>query len=186
MSTTPMRGTPPSQSTPAPRTPKSRTGDRHGWLILISVLVIALDRVTKIWVGRHIELGSGIPVIPHIFRISHVMNSGAAFSLFGDSSSPNRVRWFLIGFSLLAAVAVAGFLVNLGRRFTGTTVALALILGGALGNVYDRIRYGYVTDFLEVHIVHYHWPDFNIADSAICIGAILIVLDSLRPRREGE
>ncbi len=70
-------------------------------------------------------------------------------------------------------------LLRIGRRFTGTTIALALILGGTIGNVWDRLRYGLVTDFLEVHIVHYHWPDFNVADSAIVIGGILLVLDAL-------
>ena len=86
----------------------------------------------------------------------------------------------LLAFSLLAAVLVLIFLVRLGRRMTTTSVALALILGGALGNAYDRWRFGYVIDFLEVHIVHYHWPDFNVADSAIVIGGMLLLLDALR------
>jgi len=100
-------------------------------------------------------------------------------SLFNDSSSPARVRWLLLIFSLLAAVAVLVALVKLGRRMTATTVALALILGGALGNAWDRLRFGYVIDFLEVHIIHYHWPDFNVADSAIVVGGILLVFDAL-------
>jgi len=79
----------------------------------------------------------------------------------------------------LAAVAVLVALLKLGRRVTATTVALALILGGALGNAWDRIRFGYVIDFLEVHIIHYHWPDFNVADSAIVVGGILLFFDAL-------
>jgi signal peptidase II len=71
----------------------------------------------------------------------------------------------------------------MGNRITLTTVSLALILGGALGNVHDRIAYGSVIDFIEVHIVHYHWPDFNVADSSVVIGACLLFLDSLRPRQ---
>lgn len=165
----------------------SRGGSRLPWLLLISLGVLALDRWTKTWVAQHIELGHGVPVIPNVFRITHVLNDGAAFSLFSESASPEHVRWGLIAFSTVAALAVLIALVRLGRRFTLTTIALALVLGGAIGNDYDRIRFAYVIDFLEVHIVHYHWPDFNIADSAIVTGACLLLLDSLLPRkRESE
>jgi len=160
-----------------------RRGSSLPWLLLISFVVVVLDRWTKWWVTRHIELGSAIPVIPKVFRITHVLNDGAAFSLFSDSASPEHVRWVLIGFSTLAAVAVLIALVKMGRRFTLTTVALALVLGGAIGNDYDRIRFASVVDFLEVHIVHYHWPDFNVADSAIVAGACLLLLDALWPRK---
>src|SRR5580704_887200 len=107
-----------------------------------------------------------------------------AFSLFNDSSSPERVRWLLLIFSLVAAIAVLIALVKLGRRVTATSVGLALILGGALGNAYDRLRFGYVIDFLEVHIIHYHWPDFNVADSAIVVGGILLLFDALFSGKE--
>jgi signal peptidase II len=90
----------------------------------------------------------------------------------------------LVGFSLIAAVIVSIVLVRIGRRITATTFGLALILGGAIGNVWDRIRTGAVIDFLEIHIVHYHWPDFNVADSCIVIGGILLVLHSLVAARE--
>ncbi|MGI8770234.1 MAG: signal peptidase II [Acidobacteriaceae bacterium] len=160
--------------------PRRSSRDWRGTLIALSMFILLLDRVTKKLIERYVPVDGAIPVIPHIFRISHVENAGAAFSLFGNSPSPGRVRWLLIGFSLLAAVVVLGFLIKLGRRLTPMTVALALILGGAIGNAYDRIRYGYVIDFVEVHIIHYHWPDFNVADSAIVIGGILLVLDSLR------
>jgi signal peptidase II len=160
--------------------------DRRGWLLLIAAFIIALDRWTKILVARHIAEGDTITVIPGWFRISHVLNPGAAFSLFSDSPSPDRTRWMLTIFSLIAALVVLAFILKAGRRITLTTVALALVLGGALGNVWDRIRYGVVTDFLEVHLHFgnwsYHWPDFNIADSAIVCGAILILIDSLWPK----
>ena len=158
-------------------------GSRLPWLLLISGIVVALDRWSKWWVTHHIELGSAIPVIPKVFRISHVLNDGAAFSLFSDSASPEHVRWVLIGFSTLAAAAVLIALVKMGRAFTLTTVALALVLGGAIGNDYDRIRFASVVDFLEVHIVHYHWPDFNVADSAIVVGACLLLLEMLKPQK---
>ena len=157
----------------------SRVRDWRPWLLAISALVIALDRITKHWVSRHIVEGDAISVIPGIFRISHVENSGAAFSMFTDLPNPERTRWMLTAFSLLAAVVVLVVLFRVGRRFSLTALSMALVLGGAIGNVWDRIRYGMVVDFLEVHIVHYHWPDFNVADSAIVIGGILLLLDAL-------
>lgn len=156
---------------------------RLPWLLLISAAIIAADRLTKTWVAAHIPLASAIPVVPRVLRISHWLNEGAAFSLFADSTSPHTVRWTLIGFSLLAAVGVLIAMARLGQRFNLTTVALALILGGALGNVHDRIVYGSVVDFIEVHIFSYHWPDFNVADSAIVTGACLLLLDSLLPKK---
>lgn len=158
--------------------------DSRGWLLMVSVLVVAADRITKWLAATRIELGDNLQVIPHIFAISHVENPGAAFSLFNDSSSPVRVRWMLLAFSLLAAVAVLVALMRLGRKINATSVALALILGGALGNAYDRMRFGYVIDFLEVHIVRYHWPDFNVADSAIVVGGILLLFDAFFTNKE--
>jgi signal peptidase II len=163
---------------------------RLPWLLLISVLVFIADRLTKIWVSHHVVLGGAIPIIPRVLRITHWTNDGAAFSLFADSASPHAVRWSLIAFTLLASLAVLIALIRLGSRITLTTVALALILGGALGNVHDRIFYGSVVDFIEVHINiyhwHYHWPDFNVADSSVVSGACLLFLDSLLPRKKSE
>ena len=157
---------------------------RLHWLLLISALVLVADRLTKIWVGNHVPIGGGIPLIPHVLRISHWTNDGAAFSLFADSASPHTVRWVLIGFSLVAVLVVLIAMIRLGSRFTLTTVALALVFAGALGNVHDRIAYGSVVDFIEVHIFTYHWPDFNVADSSIVVGACLLMLDSLLPHKE--
>jgi signal peptidase II len=156
---------------------------RLPWLLAISAIIFLADRLTKIWVAKHIRLGGAIPVIPHVLRITHWTNEGAAFSLFADSASPHTVRWVLIGFSLLAALVVLIAMFKLGNRFTLTTVALALVLAGAIGNVHDRILYGSVVDFIEVHIFHYHWPDFNIADSSVVTGACLLLLDSFLPKR---
>jgi signal peptidase II len=160
------------------------TRDYRGWLLLLALLVFVADRVTKWLAAARIELGSHVIVIAHVFAISHVENDGAAFSLFNDSSSPARVRWMLLTFSLIAAIAVLVALMKLGRKLDATTVALALILGGALGNAYDRLRFGHVIDFLDVHIIHYHWPDFNVADSAIVVGGILLVLHALFPGKQ--
>ena len=159
---------------PAPR--------RLPWLLLISLVVFVADQLTKVWVSEHILLGGAIPVVPQVLRITHWTNDGAAFSLFADSASPLAVRWGLVTFTLIAAAAVLFALVRLGNRFSVTSVALALILAGALGNVHDRIAYGSVVDFIEVHVLNYHWPDFNVADSAVVTGACLLLLDSLRNR----
>ena len=159
---------------------------RLPWLLLISALIIIADRLTKTWVAAHIRIGGAIPVIPRVLRISHWTNDGAAFSLFAETASPHLVRWVLVAFSLVAALAVLIALVRLGDRITITTFALALILAGALGNVHDRILYGSVVDFIEVHIFSYHWPDFNVAESAVVTGACLLLLDSLLSKKEPE
>jgi len=156
---------------------------RLHWLLLISAVIIFLDRLTKTWVTLHIKIGGAIPVIPHVLRISHWTNDGAAFSMFADTAKPNLVRWGLVGFTSLAALVVLIVMVRLGDKFTQTSIALALVFAGALGNVHDRIAYGSVVDFIEVHIFSYHFPDFNVADSSICIGACLLLLDSIIPRK---
>jgi signal peptidase II len=156
------------------------TRDFRGGLLLLSLVIVVSDRLSKWLVAKKIDLGSAVTVIPHVFRISHVENQGAAFSLFDNSASPTRVRWMLLIFSLLAVFVILFFLLKLGRKLSATSIALALILGGALGNAYDRLRFGFVVDFLEVHIIHYHWPDFNVADSAIVIGGLLLLLDAVR------
>jgi len=164
----------------------SQPRDWRGWLLALSALIVALDRITKLWVSHHIAEGNIIVVIPRVFAISHVMNPGAAFSLFTDSPNPARTRWMLTAFSLIAALVVFIILIRIGRRLSFTAVSMALVLGGAIGNVWDRIAYGTVVDFIEVHIIHYHWPDFNLADSAIVIGGILLLIDSLRPRHQEQ
>ena len=156
---------------------------RLHWLLTLSIVIILLDRLTKTWVALRIPMGGAIPVIPRVLRITHWTNDGAAFSLFANTASPNAVRWGLIRFSSLMALIILFLLVRLGDRFTLTTIGLALILAGALGNVHDRIAYGSVVDFIEVHIFSYHWPDFNIADSSVVTGACLLLLDTLLPKK---
>jgi signal peptidase II len=158
--------------------------DARWLMLLLAVLVIAADRLTKLWVVAHIQTGHAITVIPNFFRITHVLNTGAAFSMFEGAKSPETVRNVLIAFSIVAIIAVLVALWKTARHFSLMSFSLALILGGAIGNLYDRIRLAYVVDFLEVHIVHYHWPDFNVADSAIVVGACLLLLELLRPQKE--
>ena len=159
---------------------------RLPWLLLISTAVFGLDRWTKTWVSEHIVIGGAIPVLDHVLRITHWTNEGAAFSMFADSASPHTVRWGLVTFTIIASLAVLIAMIRLGYRFTATTIALALIFGGAMGNVHDRIEYGSVVDFIEVHIFNYHWPDFNVADSCVVVGACLLVLDSMRSQKTVE
>jgi signal peptidase II len=154
----------------------SRAGLRFFYLT-VSAVVILCDRLTKLIVARHVELNFGsVQVIPNFFTITHVENTGAAFSLFADWSPRVRVP-LLVGFSTLAMVVVCYLLWNSAKRFTLTGLALSLILGGAIGNLYDRILYGRVTDFLHFYIGFHQWPDFNLADSAIVCGATLLFID---------
>ena len=163
---------------------KAASRDRRGLVLAISAFVVILDRITKHIVAQQLPNGQTYTVIPGVFRISDVHNTGAAFSMFAENASPVTVRNILIAFSVVAVIVLFGMLWRIGRHLTVTSVALALILGGAFGNLYDRVRYHYVIDFLEVHILHYHWPDFNVADSCICIGACLLLIEIFRPQPE--
>ena len=171
----------PTQTETAQPATAAHSKDRRPYLFLITALVILVDRLTKRWIIHRIRPGYTIPVIPHFFRLSHVLNTGAAFSLL-ENLPPNAVRLGLIAFSVFAAVIVFILLWRTGRAISLTSVALALILGGALGNLYDRIRFHHVVDFLAVRIYHYNWPDFNVADSCIVIGACLLLLEIFRPQ----
>jgi len=159
---------------------------RLPWLLLISLAVFAADRLAKMWVVAHIRIGGAIPVIDHVLRISHWTNEGAAFSLFAGWASAHTVNHALTAVNFLVAGGVLAALILLGNRITLVTVALALILGGATGNVHDRLAYGAVIDFIEVHIFSYHWPDFNVADSSIVTGACLLFLDSILSHKKTD
>jgi signal peptidase II len=158
--------------------------DKRPVLLLLAAIVVAADRCSKLWIVHHVNPGYAITVIPGVFRLTHVLNTGAAFSLFADSLSPIVVRNSLIAFSIIAVIIVFAMLWRTGRTLSLTGIALALILGGAVGNLYDRLRFSHVVDFLEVHIVHYHWPDFNVADSCIVIGACLLLIEIFRPQSQ--
>ncbi len=158
------------------------TRDARPTLLALTALILLLDRLSKLWIMKNILSGYGKVVIPNFFRLDHVLNTGAAFSMFADSLSPDAVRYTLIGFSIFAILIVAFMLWRTGRDLTVSSVALALILGGAIGNLYDRIVYLHVVDFLEFHIKTHFWPSFNVADSAIVTGACLLLLELLRPQ----
>jgi signal peptidase II len=155
--------------------------------LLIALAVFTLDRSTKWLIIRNIALDDSISVVPGLFRLTHLENPGAAFSLLADS--PSVFKTALLVCISVAALAVVGFLLWRRRSaFNATTVALSLILGGALGNLWDRLSDGKVTDFLDFYIGIHHWPPFNVADSAIVAGALLLMWRMLRkdPRAQAS
>jgi signal peptidase II len=143
---------------------------------LLALFVMLLDRWTKHLVALRISMYDHIQIIPGFFRITHTENTGAAFSLFADSPSHWKTA-MLISFSVVAMIVVSILLWKQSRALTMTGIALSLILGGAVGNLWDRVASGRVVDFLDVYYKSYHWPVFNLADSAIVVGASLLVLE---------
>jgi signal peptidase II len=146
--------------------------------LLIAVFVVLLDRLTKWIVATNIPLNDSRRLIDGFFYLTHVENRGAAFSLFADSPSEWKIA-MLVLFSMVALVVVSALLWRSNHTMATTGVGLALILGGALGNLWDRLLSGRVVDFLLFYIGPYQWPAFNVADSAIVIGAGLLVIEIL-------
>ena len=144
----------------------------------LALLVVLLDRWTKHVVAVKISMYSHIQIIPGFFRLTHTENTGAAFSLFADSPAHWKTA-MLIGFSAVAMVIVSILLWKQSRPLTSTGIALSLILGGAVGNLWDRVANGRVVDFLLFYVKQYQWPVFNLADSCIVVGACLLVLEIL-------
>ncbi len=145
---------------------------------LIALAIILLDQATKQVIVRTLRLGQGIPVIPNFFDIVFVLNPGAAFSFLATLPDSVRTPFFII-ISVTAVILIIFYRTRHLQRHALASVSLALILGGAVGNLIDRLRYGMVVDFLLVHVYQYHWPAFNVADSAISVGVMMMVLDLL-------
>ena len=153
------------------------------WLALVvSLSVFGLDRWTKHLVETRLTFFDTMQVIPHFFDIVRSQNPGVAFGLFSQSNLRFRTA-ILIGFSVVAIVVLAVLLTRIRRWDRPTGIGVALVFGGALGNVYDRLHAGTVTDFLDFYIGSYHWYTFNLADTAICIGAGLLILSMSRAPR---
>jgi signal peptidase II len=145
---------------------------------ILALFVVLLDRWTKRLVAAHIAMYTHIQIVPRFFRLTHTENTGAAFSLFADSPSHWKTT-LLIGFSLIAMIIVSVLLWKQSHVLTTTGIALSLILGGAVGNLWDRVASGRVVDFLLFYYRQYQWPVFNLADSAIVVGAGLLVIEIL-------
>jgi signal peptidase II len=152
---------------------------------ILALIVVLVDRWTKRLVAARIGLYAHVQVIPKFFRLTHTENTGAAFSLFADSPAHWKTG-VLIAFSAIAIVIVAGLLWKQSRPLSLTGIALSLILGGAAGNLWDRVVSGRVVDFLLFYFKQYQWPVFNLADSAIVIGAALLVIEILFSRTPAE
>jgi signal peptidase II len=151
---------------------------KRKYLLLIALLVVLLDRISKWLVAKDIPLFESKKLMAGFFYLTHVENRGAAFSLFADSASEWKIA-MLVMFSIVALVIVSTLLWRGSHSRITTGVGLALILGGALGNLWDRLVSGRVVDFLLFYIGSYQWPAFNVADSAIVIGAGLLVIEIL-------
>ncbi|HEY4052092.1 MAG TPA: signal peptidase II [Terriglobales bacterium] len=145
---------------------------------LIAFVVLLLDRLTKRLVAKDISLHDSVTVIKRVFYITHVENRGAAFGIFNDSPSQWKIG-LLVLFSIVALVIVSALLWKSSHTLTASAIGLSLILGGAMGNLWDRLLNGRVVDFLLVYIGSYQWPAFNVADSAIVVGAGLLVFEIL-------
>lgn len=142
----------------------------------IALGIVLVDQATKLVVSRTIRLGTTIPIIPNFVDLSHVLNPGAAFGFLAGQSAAFRNPFF-VGISLLAIGLIVYYYHRYLRHTRLPGVALGLILGGAAGNLIDRLRLGVVVDFLDVHLYRYHWPAFNLADAAISVGVGLMLLD---------
>lgn len=147
------------------------------WLLL-SLVVIVLDQFTKFWIAGTFHYGESLALLS-FFNLVHAHNTGAAFSFLAGEAGWQR--FFFIGIALAASVLIV-YLLRKHAAERWFCLALSLILGGALGNVIDRVRLGYVIDFLDFYYASWHFPAFNVADSAITLGAALLILDSLRKK----
>jgi signal peptidase II len=155
----------------------SQTGLRWLW---IAVIVLVLDRLTKVSIQHNLGLYESINITP-FFNFTLAYNTGAAFSFLNSASG-----WQMWLFGLIALVVTATLLVwlkRLERKQWWMSIALVFIIGGAVGNLWDRICYGHVIDFIQLHAGSFYWPVFNVADSAICIGAFMLVLEVLFNRK---
>ena len=147
------------------------------WLAIVAA-VFALDRLTKHWAVELMEPYQPVTLTP-LLNLTLVYNPGAAFSLLSDAGGWQR--WFFTIFSSVVALVLLVWLHRLPRDQVWIPVAFSLILGGALGNLWDRLTLGFVVDFIDVHYAHWHWPAFNVADAAISTGAVMLLLSALRP-----
>ena len=152
--------------------------------LLVSLAVLVLDQWTKWLVEVHLPGHVAQPLIPGFLNLTHVRNTGVAFGLF--ASDGGNQSWLLTVLGLVALLAVGLYFWLAPSRDRGLMVALALVVGGAVGNLIDRVSSGAVTDFIDVYVGNHHWPSFNVAASAISVGIVLMAIDSFRPRHHQE
>ena len=150
------------------------------WL-WVSMVVLLVDQCTKLLADAMLVLHQQVAVIPYL-ALFKAYNPGAAFSFLSDASGWQR--WFFVVLAMIVITVLLVWLRRLSATETATSLALALILGGAAGNLIDRLVYGYVIDFIDVYVGSWHWPAFNIADMAISVGAFLLLLDAFRGNKQ--
>ena len=148
------------------------------WLALV---VVVVDQLTKYIASTSLEMYQPIAVMP-MFNWTLMHNPGAAFSFLADQ--PGWQRWFFAAVAIIVSIVIFVWIKRLEQHEKWQAIALALILGGAVGNVIDRIWLGYVVDFIQVYYQQWYWPAFNIADSAISIGVVMIIIESIREYKE--
>ena len=148
----------------------------RSWLIL-SAAIIVVDQLSKVAAGAWLTLHSPVAVMPYV-NLTLVHNPGAAFSIFSDAGGWQR--WFLMGVTVAVCLFLYHWLKRLERGESGSAIAIAAIIGGALGNFIDRLVHGYVVDFVDVYYNGYHWPAFNVADAAITLGAAALIVIAAR------
>ena len=141
---------------------------------IIAALVVVADQITKYLVLLHMPLYKSIPIIPGFFSLTHVHNPGGAFGFLARNGSPWR-HWIFLGAAIFALAMILYFYYRTPKTHPYLGLGLALIFGGALGNLIDRVRFGEVVDFLDVYVAHLHWPTFNVADSAVTVGVSIFV-----------
>jgi signal peptidase II len=148
----------------------------RGWRWLgVTAVVVLVDQLSKSWIVRHYSYGESLALLP-VLNVTLRFNTGAAFSLLADASGWQR--WLFTGLAVAVGAAIVAWLARLEGPQRLLAFSLSLILAGALGNLIDRLRIGHVIDFVDVHWKDVHFPAFNVADSAITIGAILMLLDA--------
>ena len=152
--------------------------DRLPYLLLV-IATLTADRWSKVLIRSRFDLNESISVIDGFFNITYVQNTGVAFGIFSSISSPAK-SLLLSLFTAFAAIVVITYSLRSPVRNRLLQVSLSLILGGALGNLYDRLAYRYVVDFLELYVGSYHWPSFNVADAAISTGVVLLAIEIIR------
>jgi signal peptidase II len=163
----------------------SGEGGKYLWVTIVALAIVLLDQVTKLWVAASMRLHQSTPIVDGFFNLTSVRNTGAAFSMFADQAPAFRVPLFIV-VSLAAVGVILSFVRSIPAGHKVALAGCAFVLGGAIGNLIDRIAYGEVIDFLDVYWGDWHWPAFNVADSFITVGVILLLARGIFVREEPE
>jgi len=155
--------------------------DPRRYIFLAGVVgtIFVLDQVTKAWIQETMRLHESIPIIERFFSLTYIRNAGAAFGLFAEHGNGLRMAFF-VTISIIAIVFLLTFFMRMPKEALLGRLSVAMVMGGALGNLVDRVRFGEVVDFLDFYIGTYHWPAFNVADSCISVGVSLLILYFIR------